>query len=471
MLKIGPIPEVAIFAFEWGSPGFPHEEWLDWMERNKLGYGRVYPESGSNIGGPEDTEISLNSNGRLYPFNIDHWKDGQPIFDLSEFNPQYWDNFGRIIKECADKGIVLQMQLYQRVYFHPTREEEGYPNRWQINYFNPENNINKYPVPEGRGGYGLFPAMAENSVWKEIHTKWVKHILTGIGRNGNVIIDLMNEGSFKGGNLTKEWVEYTLDIIEKWEDENRIDILTGFDFDHIFKIDDHNLEYILSHPRMDVLIWEGSEGHVVPELVAGDRKTQTRSLAIEFRHKYRKPVISTNSPSYSVSIAEDTWKLHFYQWYSMMTKVQGVGVYAKEFPIDFSNLVVKEYAKRSIYLAEFFDGIEDYGKLNLASEIIAKAPGKYQLALASEDEMVIYLHSGNHMGKFREGEKLVLESSNMRNVKYTSINVFHPSSGESLIIKGKYKNNRLSLKLPAFHNDIAIHITETPDTQGHTKQH
>ncbi|MCP5115041.1 MAG: hypothetical protein GY953_29780, partial [bacterium] len=46
MLKVGPLPEVVPFAVGWGSSAFPHGAWLDWMQRYRLGYGRVYPESG-----------------------------------------------------------------------------------------------------------------------------------------------------------------------------------------------------------------------------------------------------------------------------------------------------------------------------------------------------------------------------------------------------------------------------------------
>jgi len=45
MLKVGPLPEVAVFAVELGSSSFDVEQWLDWMAKHGMGYGRVYPES------------------------------------------------------------------------------------------------------------------------------------------------------------------------------------------------------------------------------------------------------------------------------------------------------------------------------------------------------------------------------------------------------------------------------------------
>jgi hypothetical protein len=37
VLKVGPLPEVAVFSTEWGSRDFPHQKWLDWMAAHRLG--------------------------------------------------------------------------------------------------------------------------------------------------------------------------------------------------------------------------------------------------------------------------------------------------------------------------------------------------------------------------------------------------------------------------------------------------
>jgi len=110
MLKVGPLPEVVPFAVGWGSMIFPHQKWLDWMQKYRLGYGRVYPESGHPW-------VSYDADKRLIPFEIVRWEEDRPIVDLTRFNRAYWQNFARVIQECADRGIVLQIQLYQRVFF------------------------------------------------------------------------------------------------------------------------------------------------------------------------------------------------------------------------------------------------------------------------------------------------------------------------------------------------------------------
>jgi len=443
LFKVGPLPEVAVFAMEWGSPAFPHGAWLDWMEQHQLGYGRVYPENGCCL------DVTLAVDGvrrRVFPFLAAHDKADGTAMELTKFNPAYWENFGRVIGECADRGVILQMQLYQRCFFEKKR--------WDGNYFHPSRNVNKFAVPPGSGGYGLWKAMTKETPWRELHRRWVEHVLEGIGDNGNVIIDLMNEGAFENG-LTREWIDETLDIIERWEQKTGNELLVGMDFDHFFKKADPGLEYVLSHPRMDVIICEGSEAHVVGDLVAGDRRKQKESLAVKYRRLYRKPIVSTNSPGYSVD--ENPEVMRLYQWYSLMVKLQGVGVYAKKYPLDFSHPAVEQYARQSKTLVEFFESLEDYIALDLASEKIASAPGKYRLALASPKETVVYLHTDGFGDEVKAGQPLVLGDLDMAEGP-CSITFLHPDTGRSVRTTGAIRGGRLTVPLPRFFEDVAIHV-------------
>jgi hypothetical protein len=443
MLKVGPLPEVVPFAVEWGSTAFAHREWLDWMQKNRLGYGRVYPESGHPW-------VSYNADKRLIPFEIVRWEEERPIVDLTRFNHDYWRNFARVIQECADRGIILQMQLYQRVFFQ-TRDDVA---TWETNYFHPRNNVNQFPVPRGRNGYTLWNEMVEHSEWKKIHLLWIQHILDAIGEKGNVIIDLMNEGAYKN-QVTKAWIEYTLDIIEDWERTTGNDLLVGMDFDHFYKKNDPGLEYVLSHPRMELIICEGSEGHVVRDLTAGERKRIKQALAAIYRKRYSKPVISTNSPRYSVHENPDVLRL--YQWYSMMTKVQGVGVYAKTYPIDFDDTNVKKYARETQILIAFFESLKDYVALKPEAVRVTQGPGKYRLTMASDKEVVVYLYTGGYGKGIVTDEQLVLNDLPIEAGK-VSVMLLHPATGRKEYKTSILYNGRLSIVLNAFYEDLAVHV-------------
>jgi len=443
MLKVGPLLEVVPFAVGWGSTIFPHQKRLDWMQKYRLGYGRVYPESGH-------LWVSYDADKRLIPFEIFRWEEDRPIVDLTRFNRAYWQNFARVIQECADRGIVLQIQLYQRVFFQ-TRDDVA---TWETNYFHPRNNVNQFPIPPGHNGYTLWNEMVGHVEWRKIHRLWVQHILDAIGDKGNVIIDLMNEGAFKN-QVSKAWIEYTLDIIEGWEKSTGIDLLVGMDFDHFYKKNDPGLEYVLSHPRMELIICEGSEGLVVKDLTAGERKPIKEALATKYRTRYRKPVISTNSPGYSVHENPDVLRL--YQWCSMMTKVQGAGVYAKTYPIGFDDANVKKYARQSQILMEFFDSLKDYTALKPGIVRITGRPGKYHLAMASGKEIVVHLHEGLDAKNTVADGRLVLKDLPLKEGE-VSVMLLHPTTDKREDKTLTIRNGSLSIALNEVHEDIAIHI-------------
>ncbi len=473
MFKFGPLPEAAVFAVKWGSREFRHRAWLDWMVANGLGYGRVYPESGYPWLPPE-------ADGRVFPFKVVRWEEGRPIVDLTRFNPQYWENMARVIEACAQRGIVLQMQLYQRVFFAEKKGSEG----WATNYFNPINNVNQFAVPKNdsgagfwhvtadllkrlvgeerpRDGYGLWKAMAGDTVWRKIHRQWVRHILGAIGNNGNVIIDLMNEGAFNKG-MTKDWIEFTRDLIERWEQDSGNELLVGMDFDHFYKAFNKTgnakpLEYVLSHPRLDVIIAEGAESHVVPTLVAGDQRDSLhKDLAIAFRRQYRKPVVSTNSPSRGPQ--DDLEALHLYQWYSLMTKVQGAGVYAKNYPsLNLSNPPAQIYAQRSRILKQYFDTLKDYAALRPLLRRAVVGPGEHRLALVSPNEVAVYLHSGTVTEAVRAGARLILKHLELP-AGDVSIVALDPHTGNSSRWRDSVQDGALKMELPAFDKDLALHI-------------
>lgn len=442
MIAAGPLPEVVIFAVEEHSTYFSLEKWLDWMQQHGLRYGRVYPESGYPW-------VPYDADKRVFPFEAAKWENGKPLVDITKFNPAYWKNFERVIQACADRGIVLQMQLYQRVFF-ANKNKTG---RWKGNYFNPKNNINQIPVPEGSGGYGIFKAMSHDPFWRDMHVKWVNHILDAIGNKGNVLIDLMNEGASYA--VDREWIEFTLDIIEEWEQKTGNNLLVGMDFDHYYKRRDKDLTYILSHPQMELIIGEGSEGHVAPDLVAGDRNIKQQQLAVLYRRQYKKPMISTNSPNLGLHQGIDD--LLLYQWYALMVKVQGAGVYAKEYPLDFSDDTICQYAKESRIMSDFFTSLRDYTLLDIASGMIVAAPTDYQLALASPQEVVIYLHTGTYDKTMKAGEKLTLHQVAIPDGP-VNVSFINPKTGASIVLDGSVKENTFYADLPVFTESLLIYI-------------
>lgn len=73
--------------------------------------------------------MSSRDKGDVWPFFPDP-KTGK--YDLNRWNPEYWRRFGELLRLTAERGIVVQIELWDR--FDLSQDP------WQQNPFNPRNN-------------------------------------------------------------------------------------------------------------------------------------------------------------------------------------------------------------------------------------------------------------------------------------------------------------------------------------------
>lgn len=122
LLLLGGAKEDNIFNFQEGLV-----EYLDQLEANGGNYIK-------NI-------MSSRTPGNVYPFA----KAGDGLYDLSQWNPEYWDRLDRFLRLCAERDIVVQLIIWDMWdYFRTDAElEHGDGNLgWESNPFNPGLNTN-----------------------------------------------------------------------------------------------------------------------------------------------------------------------------------------------------------------------------------------------------------------------------------------------------------------------------------------
>jgi hypothetical protein len=59
-------------------------------------------------------------------------------YDLDQWNPEYWQRFERFLQETASRGIVVQIELWDRFDF----SDHGKVKHWLPHPYNPANNVN-----------------------------------------------------------------------------------------------------------------------------------------------------------------------------------------------------------------------------------------------------------------------------------------------------------------------------------------
>jgi hypothetical protein len=70
----------------------------------------------------------------VYPFK----KQENGIYDLNEWNEEYWTRFERLLIETAKRNIIVQIEIWDRFDYTDNRGR----NRWKIHPYNPCNNVN-----------------------------------------------------------------------------------------------------------------------------------------------------------------------------------------------------------------------------------------------------------------------------------------------------------------------------------------
>jgi len=172
----------------------------------------------ANVGGNiiRNTMSDRKDKGfEVYPFL--QLKDGK--YDLNQWNKEYWMRFERLLRETAKRGIIVQIEIWDRFDYTDSRES----NRWQIHPYNPKNNINytygqsgfaeHYSDHPGKNKQPFFfttPGQRNNRDVSQYQKKFVDKILDYTLQYSNVLYCMDNETS-----ADEAWGRYWAEYIKK----------------------------------------------------------------------------------------------------------------------------------------------------------------------------------------------------------------------------------------------------------------
>ncbi len=171
-------------------------------------------------------------------------------YDLNEWNPEYWERFDRMLRETAKRGIVVQIEVWDRFDF----TDSGGANRWQIHPFNPKNNVNysyqdsgfaeSYPDHPGANRQPFFfttPEQHNNTTVLKYQHRFVEKMLSLTLQHGHVLYCMDNETSGEEA-WSRYWAQFVRDhatkqgktvyLTEMWDNWNLADDIHRRTFDH-----------------------------------------------------------------------------------------------------------------------------------------------------------------------------------------------------------------------------------------------
>jgi hypothetical protein len=187
--------------------------------------------------------MSSRDPGDVWPFAQDQQSG---LYDLEQPGTAYWQRFDRFIELCAQRDIILQIELWDRFDFARAP--------WQNNPYNPKNNvnytleesglvteINTHPGQRENAFFRSVPALENNQIVLKYQHSQVDQLLSITLKYGNVLYCMDNETN-ESPAWGAHWANYireaaakadvTVQLTEMWDAWDLNDPQHNATFDH-----------------------------------------------------------------------------------------------------------------------------------------------------------------------------------------------------------------------------------------------
>lgn len=197
-----------------GIAGFDHHYGL-WYDRRRDDHTMVRQANGDVAPPFYEQPFARSGTGRAW--------DGLSKYDLTEYNPWYWQRLHDFAQLCDDSGLLL---IHQNYFQHNILEAGAH---WADCPWRPANNINDTGLPEPPpyiGDKRIFLADQFYDVTdprrRRLHRTYIRKCLDNFKDRSNVI--QMTSAEYSG---PLEFTRFWLDTIIEWQREHDRDVLVA----------------------------------------------------------------------------------------------------------------------------------------------------------------------------------------------------------------------------------------------------
>jgi len=173
---------------------FDYEAYLDWMGKYDHNFMRMWAwemvkwnTQGNNAKIRNDiTEFHVSPHPwqRTGPGKA---LDGKPKFDLTKFEPEYFQRLTDRIDLARKRGVYVSVMLFEG--WAMQRVEDG----WKSHPFHPENNVNGVNGDSNGDGKGLEVHELVVDAVTEIQKAYIRKVVDTVNRFDNVLYEISNE--------------------------------------------------------------------------------------------------------------------------------------------------------------------------------------------------------------------------------------------------------------------------------------
>jgi hypothetical protein len=193
---------------------FDFAAYLDFLERNGHNFIRLWAWDSTTWDTRANGTLGKDFVHRVAPLP---WArtgpgdalDGKPKFDLTVFDPVYFERLRARVSAAAARGIYVSVMLFEGWgLFHANRGRaapEGWA--WRGHPFHPDNNVNGVGAP---GDDGAVHSLADPAV-NAIQAAYIRKVVDTVNDLDNVLYEVINEGG------QQEWDWWVVNTVKDYE--------------------------------------------------------------------------------------------------------------------------------------------------------------------------------------------------------------------------------------------------------------
>jgi hypothetical protein len=129
--------------------------------------------------------------------------DGKPKFDLTKFNPEYFDRLGTRVRAAGDRGIYVSVMLFEGWGLSHANHRVPAADGWayRSHPFHPDNNVNGITGDlNGDGNVLEIHSLASPAI-DALQAAYIRKVVDTVSDLDNVLYEVINEG----GNQKWDW--------------------------------------------------------------------------------------------------------------------------------------------------------------------------------------------------------------------------------------------------------------------------
>jgi len=133
--------------------------------------------------------------------------DGKPRFDLTKYDPAYFDRLRRRVEAAGRRGIYVSVMLFEGWAMQHS------PGAWEGHPFHPKNNVNGIDGDANGDGKGLEVHELVDPKVTAVQEAYVRQTIDTVGDLDNVLYEISNENH----PPSTKWHYHVIDFIHRYE--------------------------------------------------------------------------------------------------------------------------------------------------------------------------------------------------------------------------------------------------------------